>query len=198
VNAAAKEVTVAGAHGYQEPTALNFWKGPYYVKVTITAANPAAFQPAMPKIAAAVSAKLTGSTTVPSIVQLLPPGYAPRTEQYRRSDIAAQSYIRNGVLARYPSAGPQAELFIAIFPTPAAAKDAFGKYQKYLTDPKMMAVGAKPAALKGIGDGAIGVKSKFTGEVVAATKGKYLIGVRKAKDQAAAQALAKTAVAHAH
>jgi hypothetical protein len=152
----------------------------------------------MPKIAAAVASKLSGTTTVPTIVKLLPPGYAPRTEQYRRSDIAAQSYIRNGVLARYPSAGPQAELFIAIYPSPAAAKDAYGKYQKYLTDPSKMAVGAKPAMLKGIGDSAIGVKSKFTGEVVAATKGKYLIGVRKAKDRASAQALANAAMAHAH
>ena len=73
--------------------------------MTITAANPAAFQQALPKIANAVSAKLSGTTTVPAIVNLLPPGYSPHTEQYRRSDIAAQSYIRNGVLARYPTPG---------------------------------------------------------------------------------------------
>ena len=28
VNPAARQVTVGGAHGYQEPTALNFWKDP--------------------------------------------------------------------------------------------------------------------------------------------------------------------------
>jgi hypothetical protein len=198
VNPTAKDLTVAGAHGYQEATALNFWKGPYYVKETITAANPAAFQPALPKIARAIAAKLSGTTSAPEIVKLLPPGYTPKTQQYRRSDIAAQSYIRNGVLARYPSAGPQAELFIAIFPSPAAAKDAYGKYRSYLTDPSKMAVGAKAATLKGIGESAVGVKSKFTGEVVAAEKGRYLIGVRKAKDQASAQALARAAAAHAH
>ena len=196
-NAGAKEVSVGGAHGYQESTALNFWKGAYYVKVTITASPPGPFQPTLPKIAGAVASKLSGTTTPPSIIKLLPPGYTPRTEQYRRSDIAAQSYIRNGVLARYPTAGPQAELFVAIFPSPAAAKDAFGKYQKYLTDPSKMAVGAKATTIKGVGDGAVGVKSKFTGEVVAAVKGKYLIGVRKAKDPASALALAKSAVGHA-
>lgn len=196
-NPGAKQTTVGGAHGYQEDTALNFWKGPYYVKVTITASNKAAFQPALPKIASAVAAKLSGTTTVPAIVGLLPPGYAPHTEQYRRSDIAAQSYIRNGVLARYPSAGPQAELFVAIFQSPAAAEDAFAKYRKYLTDPTKMAVGAHASPVKGVGESAIGVKSRFTGEVIAATKGKYLIGVRKAKDQASALALAKAAAAHA-
>ncbi len=198
VNVSAKEVTVGGAHGYQEATALNFWKGPYYVKITITAANPSAYQPMLPKIANAVAAKLSGATSIPAVIQLLPPGFTPRTQQYRRSDIAAQSYLRNGVLARYPSAGPQAELFIAIFPTPAAAKDAYGKYQKYLTAASNIAPGAKPVALKGIGDAAIGIKSRFSGEIVAAAKGKYLIGVRKAKDPASAQTLAKSAVAHAH
>ncbi|HLJ54115.1 MAG TPA: DUF6599 family protein, partial [Chthonomonadaceae bacterium] len=157
VNPNAKQVTVGGAHGYQEATALNFWKGPYYVKVAITASKPGPFQPAMPKIAAAIATKLSGSTSVPSIVQLLPPGYKPYTEQYRRSDIAAQSYIRNGVLAQYPAAGTQAELFIAIFTTPAAAKDAFGKYRSYLTEPRNIAVGAKANPIKGIGDEAIGV-----------------------------------------
>ena len=195
-NPTAREVTVGGATGYQENTALNFWKGPYYVKVAITAANPAAFQAAMPKIAAAVAGKLSGTTSVPSIVKLLPPGYTRRTEQYRRSDIAAQSYIRNGVLARYPGAGQQAELFIAMFPSPAAARDAYGKYQKYLTDPSKMATGAKATSIKGIGESALGGKSKYTGEVVAVLKGKYLIGVRKAKDQASAQSLAKSAFAH--
>ena len=196
-NASAKEVVVSGAHGYQETSALNFWKGAYYIKLTITSANTAAFQPVLPKLATAIAAKLTGSTTIPDIVKLLPSGYKPRTEKYSRSDIAAQSYIRNGVIANYPAAGPQAELFIAIYGSPAAAKDAFAKYQKSLTEPSKMAVGAKPSVLKGIGESAIGVKSKFTGEVVAALKGKYLIGVRKAKDPAGAQTLAKAAVAHA-
>lgn len=195
-NASAKEVTVGGAHGYQEATALNFWKGPFYIKLTITAANAAAYQPVLPKLATAIAGKLNGSTSVPDIIKLLPAGYKPRTEKYSRSDIAAQSYIRNGVIANYPATGPQAELFIAIYGSPAAAKEAFVKYQKSLTEPAKMAIGAKPTVLKGIGDSAVGVKSKFTGEVVASVKGKYLIGVRKAKDPASAQALAKSAAAH--
>ncbi|HZP84648.1 MAG TPA: DUF6599 family protein [Chthonomonadaceae bacterium] len=185
-----------GAEGYQEPTALNFWKGPYYVRLAITASHaPPAFQQAMPKIAQAVAAKLTGSTGLPPMVNLLPPNHAPRTEQYIRSNIAAQSYIGNGVVARYPSAGPQAELFIAAFSTPAAAKQAYSRYQAYLTTPANVAIGAKPAPLKGIGDSALGVRSKFTGEVAIAVKGKYLVGVRKAKDAASAQNLLKAAVA---
>jgi len=195
-NASAKVLHI-GAEGYQEPTALNFWKGPYYVKIAITASNPAPFQSGMTNIANAVAAKLTGPTTIPAIANLLPPGYTPRTEQYRRSDIAAQSYIRNGMVARYPSAGPQAELFVAVYPSPAAAKDAFGKYQAYLSKPANLAVGAQPTPVKGLGESAVAAKTKFTGEVVAVLKGKYLIAVRKAKDVASAQTLVKAAITRA-
>jgi hypothetical protein len=187
-----------GAEGYQEPTALNFWKGPYYVRLAITAANaPPAFQQAMPQIARAVAARLTGPSSPPAMLSLLPPGHAPHTEQYVRSNIAAQSYIGNGVVARYLAAGPQAELFIATFPSPAAAKQAYARYEAFLTKPANLAVGAKPAPIKGLGESALGVRTKFTGEVVIALKGKYLIGVRKAKTAVSAQNLAKTAVARA-
>ena len=187
-----------GAEGYQESTALNFWKGASYVKISITAANPASFQPMLPKIAAAIVAKLSGSTSTPPIVKLLPAGYSPRTEQYRKSDIFAQSYINNGMVAKYPSAGSQAELCVAIFPNPLAAKNAFAKYQAYLSKSSNLATGAKLNQVKGLGETAVEGKSKFTGEVLASLKGKYLIAVRKAKDLASAKTLAKSALANAN
>ena len=186
-----------GAEGYQESTALNFWKGANYVKISITAANPAQFQPMLPKIASAVAAKLSGSTSLPEIVKLLPAGYSPRSEQYRKSDIFAQSYINNGMVAKYPSAGSQAELCVAVFPNPVAAKNAFTKYQAYLSKPSNLATGAKLNPLKGLGENAVEGKSKFTGEVLASLKGKYLIAVRKAKDLASATTLVKSALANA-
>jgi hypothetical protein len=186
-----------GAEGYAEPTAFNFWKGPYYVKMAITASNPAPFQPQMPKLAAAIAAKLSGSTAMPAVMNLLPPGFAPLSNQYQRSDIAGQSYINNGVTGKYPSAGPQAELFVAIFGSPAAAKQAYTKYHTYLTAPSTAAIGQKPAEIKGLGESAVGIKSKFSGQIVAALSGKYLIGIRKATSQAAAQSIVKAAVARA-
>ncbi len=186
-----------GAEGYAEATAFNFWKGPFYVKLAITAANPAPFQPEMPKLAQAIAAKLAGSTAMPAIMSLLPPGFKPLTNQYQRSDIAGQSYINNGVTGKYPSAGPQAELFVAIYAAPAAAKAAYAKYHTYLAAPTTAALGQKSTEIKGLGESAIGVKTKFSGEVVAALSGKYLIGIRKATSQAAAQSIVKAAVAHA-
>ena len=191
------KIVKVGAEGYAEPTAFNFWKGPYYVKMAITASNPGPFQPQMPKLAQAIAAKLTGSTDLPAIMKLLPPGYKPLSNQYQRSDIAGQSYINNGVTGKYPSAGQQAELFIAIYASPAAAKQAYTKYHTYLSAPATAALGAKAADIKGLGESAVGLKTKFSGQVVAALSGKYLIGMRKATSQAAALPIVKAAVAHA-
>ena len=191
------KIVKIGAEGYAEASAFNFWKGPYYVKMAITASNPAPFQPQMPKLAQAIAAKLVGSTEIPAIMKLLPPGYKPLSNQYQRSDIAGQSYINNGVTGKYPSAGQQAELFVAIYPSPAAAKAAYAKYHTYLSAPGTAAMGAKSMDIKGLGESAIGVKSKFAGQVVAALSGKYLIGMRKATSEAAALPIIKAAVARA-
>jgi len=176
-----------GAEGYQEPTALNFWKGPYYVRLAITASNKAPFQAEMPKLAAAIAAKLTGTTAVPDIVKSLPPGYTAHSEQYRLADIAAQSYIRNGMVAKYPAAGQQAEMFVAKFPGASAAQDAYTKYTAYLSKPSNVAVGGKVTNLSGVGEKAVSLKTKFTGVVIAAIKGSTLIGIRYVADNAKAQ-----------
>ena len=191
------KIVKVGAEGYAEDTAFNFWKGPYYVKMAITASNPVPFQPQMPKLAAAIAAKLTGSTEIPAIMKLLPSGYTPLSNQYQRSDIAGQSYINNGVTGKYPSAGRQAELFVAIYPSPAAARAAYAKYHTYLAAPTTAKVGEKSMEIKGLGESAVGVRSKFAGEIVAALSGKYLIGIRQATSPAAAQTLVKAAVARA-
>lgn len=190
------KVIKIGGEGNVTRDNLSFWKGPYYVVVTITASPaPANFQTAMPQIAQAIAAKLPGATQPPAMLKLLPPGRLPHSEKYQRENIGAQSFIKNGVTATYPSAGQQAELFIADMGSPAAAKGAFAQFQAYLTKPVNLALGAKPAALKGVGDSAVAVRTKFGGQVVTAVKGKYLVGVRKAKDPASALALVKSAVA---
>jgi hypothetical protein len=190
-----------GAEGYQEATALNFWKGPYYVRLAITASNKAPFQAEMPKLAASIAAKLSGTTAVPDIVKSLPPGYTPHSEQYRLADIAAQSYIRNGMVAKYPAAGQQAEMFVAQFPGASAAQDAYTKYTAYLTKASNVAVGGKVTNLSGVGQKAISLKTKFTGIVIAAVKGSTLIGIRYVEDkptvQQAATGLVKAAAAKA-
>ena len=197
-----KFLKFGNVEGYQTGDSVNFWKGPYYVVVTNTTASaPPAFAATMPKIAAAVAAKLTGAQTVPSAIQTLlntlPPGRVPHSEMFQRTDIYAQTFLKNGVVARYPAAGPQAEAFIAQFPSADAAKQAYTQYQAFLTQPTRVAIGTKPTLLTGIGSGGVVVRSKVSGFYAAAQSGKYVMGVRKAKDAASAQAVIKAASAKA-
>lgn len=187
-----------GAEGYEEPTALNFWKGPYYVRVAILAANPTAvYRTGMRAIAHAIAAKLPGPTNPPALLNILPPGMAPHSEEYLKANIAAQDYLRNGVTARYPAAGPQAELFVAVFPTAAAARQAYNQFAAYLQRPIDVAPGAKPQRLKGVGEAGIAVRTKFHGQVVAAVRGRSVAGVTRARDAAAAERLVREAVGRA-
>ena len=187
-----------GAEGYVTHDALSFWKGNYYVVVTITAANaPANFQAALPKFGQAIASKLSGAGHAPAMLALLPPGYTPHSERYLRTDVAAQSFLKNAVAAAYPTAGQQAELFVSDAGSPSAAKQAFTQYQAYLSRPATLAMGARVVPAPGIGDSGIAVKTKFSGTVVAAVKGKYVIGIRKARDLTAAENLVKAAVARA-
>ena len=187
-----------GAEGYQEATALNFWKGPYYVRIALTAQHPTpAFTQEMPKLAQSIASKLTGSTAAPAVIGALPGGYTPRTERFQRSNVAAQSFFMNGASARYPSAGQSAELFLMSFSSASAAKAAFAKYQAYVTSPNNLAVGAKPTMTKGLGESGLSVRTKFTGLIVAGEKGKFISIVRKAKDESKAVSLVKSALAKA-
>lgn len=188
-----------GAQGYQTRDSLNFWKGSNYVVLTITAANaPASFQAALPKIGQAIAAKLTGTAQKPAMLNLLPAGYTPHSEKYQRSDIAGQQFLVNGVTAAYPAAGAQSELFIASYPSPGGAKQAYQQYAAYLNKPMTLAMGAKPTPLKGVGESGLAVRTRFGGQVVTAVKGRYVIGIRKARDVGAAQRLVAAAAARAH
>jgi len=131
------------------------------------------------------------------MLALLPPGRVPHSEHYQRADIFSQSFLKSGVVAAYPTAGPQAELFVSEYPSADAAKQAYTLYAAYLSKPATAAMGAKAESPKGLGDSAISVKTKFGGQVVTAVKGKYLVGVRKATTPAAAETLVKAAVAKA-
>ena len=193
-----KFIKLGAVEGYQTRDGVNFWKGAYYVNVTITAASaPPNFQAEAPKIAQAIATKLSGGQTLPPMLALLPPGRTPHSERYQRSDIISQAFLKNGVVANYPSAGQQAELFVAQYPSADAAKQAYGLYAAYLSKPLTAAAGAKPEAIKGVGDAALAIRTKFGGQVVTATKGKFVVGVRKAKDPASAQALVTAAIAKA-
>ena len=183
----AKSVAI-GVEGVSiPPSGLNFWKGRYVVRTTIVQVNPTN-QAAQMTVAKAIAAKISGGGAPPASVSALPPGRQPRSEKYTRANVVGQSFLKNAISARYPSAGTGAELFIAEYPNPAGAKAAYTAYMSY----EKGGTGLTP--IKGLGDAAFEVKDKFAKNVAVAQKGKFVIGIVRAKDGASAQALVKQAV----
>lgn len=173
-----------------EPSGLNFWKGRYVVRTVIFHPTPAN-RAAMQAFARATAARITGGGGVPATVKALPPGRQPRSEKYVRDNVAGQSFLTNAVTARYPAQGQGAELFIAQYPTPAAATAAFNRYWNYYV--RGQAEGLQ--ALKGMGNDAFKVQDRYAKNVVAAVKGRSVVGVHHARDAAKAQSLIKQALA---
>jgi hypothetical protein len=178
-------------------SALNFWKGRYVVRTSLVAVNPAN-QAAQLAFARATAARIQGASGFPPVLSELPPGYPKQSVTYERVNVAGQSYLKNGISARYPSLGQQAAFTIITLDSPAAAKAAFGRLQADATKPSSVAMGAKAETLKGVGDAGFAVKSRFQGEVVAAVKGRSIVYVRRARDAAAATAMVKSAIARVH
>ncbi len=173
---------------------LNFWKGQYVVRGTIVAMGSVTPQnrAALFKLVRTTAARISGSTEIPPLIHALPPGYRARSQQYVRTNVAGHSFLKNAVTAMYPSLGFGATLFICQTPSPIAARKLLAIYQKNEKS------GSGMAALKGIGQGGFRVVDTFQQNVVAAIKGKYLVGVIRAKSAMPAIHLIKVALDRLH
>jgi len=183
-----------GAEGVQiGKTGLSFWKGRYVVRMAIVAQGQVtpANQASQMALARAVAAKIRGSTALPPLVQALPPGRKPRSEKYVRGNVAGHAFLKDAITAAYPGVGLGAELFIARYPSPAAARSALEAYRTYEKSGK----GLTP--VKGVGETAFRVVDKYQKNVVVAQKGKYVIGVIRARDAAGARKLVQQAIVKA-
>lgn len=181
-----------GVEGVQiGSSGVNFWKDRFVVRTTLVGRNAttAANQAVQMKFAAAAVKRISGASAVPAEVRALPAGYRAGSQRYVRKNVAGQKSLSNAVVARYPSAGMSAELFIAKYPSAAGAKNALAAFKAYEKK------GSGLAALKGVGNEGFSVKDPYSGTVVAARKGAYVVGVIRGKDVDSATALVKKAVA---
>jgi hypothetical protein len=173
---------------------VDFWKGAFVVRCTIVAMGKVtpANTAALLTYARAAASRISGSVEIPAVVHALPPGYRANSQGYIRTNVAGHSFLKNAVTATYPSAGFGAELFICLTPSPAAAKQTLGVYERY----EKGNTGLQP--LKGIVQGGFQVNDRFQKTVVVAQKGRYLVGVVRAKAVPEALKLIREAMARLH
>jgi len=158
-----------GNEGYSGGTSLNFWTGPYYVKLTAFEEKDPIKQELL-KLAQAVAAKVKDAGAEPREVTYFPKeNQLPHSTVFIPKDVLAQSYLANGFEAKYKGVARK-EAKIVFIPTdsPAAAKASLAKYRD--------AVVKGGNAVKDIaspGEGFAG-KDSFYGNLAAARSGRHI------------------------
>jgi hypothetical protein len=159
-----------GNEGYSGGTSLNFWSGPYYVKIT-TFDEKDAIKQEMTKLANAIAAKISAPAAEPVEVTFFPKAnQLPHTIVYIPRDVLAQSYFTNGFQAMYKAGDKEYKMILVSLDDPAGAQNALGLYRQFLSKG-----GKEVKDLKAPGDGGFSGKDSFYGNMAAIRAGKNII-----------------------
>lgn len=158
-----------GNEGYSTGTTLNFWAGPYYVKITAFEEKEAIGQE-MTRLAGAVAAKVTVPGVEPAEI-----GYFPRTDllpgtmTYVPANVLGQSYFVNGFEAKYRSQGIDYRMILIALESPVAAKRAIARYREFLSGG-----GRSVTDLAAPGQGGIAGTERYYGNIIAIRASRYI------------------------
>ena len=121
-----------GVEGYVGGTALNFWAGNYYVKMTVFQESEA-LQLEMEKLADAVSRKIgdKGAQELPEIALFPAENQVPHSIRYLAQDVLGQRYLKDGFQAIYKADDKESRIVIALTGDENAAKEAIDKYKAF-------------------------------------------------------------------
>jgi len=166
----ASEFQKIGAEGYVGGTALNFWSGPYYVKITVFQESPELKQ-AMITLAEGVAKKIGSTGAVPPEIDSFPSAdQVPHSVRFLAKDVLGQSYLKEGFEAKYKRGDKESKIVIAIPGDETATKEALDKYKQYTaTSGKVAREFTTP------GDGGFVGKDSYYGNMAAVRSGSRII-----------------------
>ncbi len=179
-----------GAQGYVETPALNFWKGPYYVKISGSTEVESVAKANM-QLANYIAQGIPGETEKPTMLSLLPTeGLMPGTEAFVFSDILGYRFLKNGLTATYQMGGEEKTLVIAEYATEDNAKDALVQFEAYEQKSGEGFVNTSDS-----GEGFV-VNDKYYKRLMVVRQGRHLVVVVGVTDETAAKELIKKAIAN--
>lgn len=118
-----------GVEGYASRQLVNFWAGPYYVKLRM-AGGPASAAPELMKLAEAVASGVKTPGAEPRELAWFPAkDRIAHSARYIAKDVLAQSYLTNAFQVEYTAGAKPSKLLLLSLATPAAAQDAIGRYR---------------------------------------------------------------------
>ena len=160
-----------GAQGYSESMALNFIKGPYYVKISTYNAG-ADDQEILLAFARKVAQNLDGSTSLPAILSSFPgEGKKKNSEKFIARDFLGYSFFHSGFTADYELSGKKFQIFVIEGKNQDDSREMIEKYQKQVN----------PLDKKS-GEGLYRFKDRYHGEVDLCWQGKYIWGIMNLDD----------------
>lgn len=159
-----------GVEGYIGGTALNFWSGSYYMKITVFQESEDLKQE-MAKLAERCSQKLGDPGTEPVEVAYFPrENQIPHSIRYLPKDVLGQSYLIEGFEAKYRNGDSETKIVIASMGNSEAARDAAGKYKQFMTTN-----GKVQRDLPSLADGGFSGTDSFYGNMAAVRSGSRII-----------------------
>ena len=121
-----------GAEGYVGSTALNFWEGNYYVKMTVFQESEL-LQREMEKLADVISRKIgsVGAQSLPEIALFPAENQVTHSVRYLAQDVLGQRYFPNGFESVYKSGDRESKIVIVLPGDEEAAKEAIDRYKSF-------------------------------------------------------------------
>jgi hypothetical protein len=168
---------------------LNFWSGPYYVKVTVSEENPE-LKPEMLKLAESLSGKFdVGGSGLAEAGFFPSEKMLPHSLRYLPKDVLGQTYLINGFEARYIEGNSESKMIIATLADSDIAKEALAKYRQFIA-----ASGKVQQDLTAPGGGGFSGKDSNYGNMAAVRAGnRILIALADASVDAAILRIKSTA-----
>jgi hypothetical protein len=121
-----------GVQGYQSANVLNFYKGPYYVKMTSFALSKD-LGVSLAQMGRSIADKIPGEFKEPELFRCFPAeNKVKRSERYIPTDFLGQSYLQNGYRCDYSGDQGSYQIFLVPCESDTAAQTVLKKYRLFL------------------------------------------------------------------
>jgi hypothetical protein len=121
-----------GAQGYQGANVLNFYKGPYYIKMT-SFSSSSGLSASLNRMGRSISDNIPGEFKELELFQVFPPeNRVVWSERYIPNDFLGQSYLTNGYRCDYEGDQGTFQVFLVPLQSEEAARSAIKKYRSFL------------------------------------------------------------------
>jgi hypothetical protein len=156
-----------GAEGYQYEGMLNFLQGRYYVKLLGFGTGADAV---LESFARALSARISSNPALPTLLSQLPTeNRKPHSEQYMPVDPLGHPFLGPAYMAAYASGDQESKLFVTVGRDEADAQQRLKQLEQHFSKTGH----CEPAPE--ISPDAIRAGNSFEGNVIAQTKGRFLL-----------------------